>query len=278
MVAIPRALARILKANGGELRLKARVKRIVIRDGVARGVSMEDGEEIEADTVLSNASCIPTYMDLVGEEHLSKAFVRALKGYRVSIPSPIVYFGLSEKPPFRCHSAVLVGGLEKVNAYWDEYYAHGLMARIDDLPVGLTCPSLYDDTLAPEGRYAVSAILPSPYRLKYSNWDAEKPYFIEEVIASVERRAFPGFGSLVEFADMTTPLDFERELNLPEGAIYGLEMSVPTLGPFRASYRSPVVKGLYLTGASTNPGGGVPLVMMSGMFVSSLMVKDRAGA
>lgn len=274
MVAIPRAMARIVESNGGELRLKTRVKKIIVRDGTARGVELDDGEEVGARVVLSNASCIPTYMDLVGQEHLSRAFVRALKGYRVSIPCPIVYFGLKELPPFRCHSAVLVGGLEKVNAYWDEYFAQGLMARIDDLPVGLTCPSLYDDTLAPEGRYSVSAILPSPYRLKYSSWDREKPYFIEEVIASVERRAFPGFGSLVEFADMTTPLDFERELNLPEGAIYGLEMSVPTLGPFRASYRSPVVKNLYLTGASTNPGGGVPLVMMSGMFASSLIVKD----
>ncbi len=276
MVAVPRALARILEGFGGELRTGTRAEKIIEKDGKACGVRSAEGEDIAARVVLSNASCIPTYLQLVGEERLSKAFVRALKGYRVSIPAPIVYFGLRERPPFRCHSAVMVGGLEKVNAYWDEYYAHGLMARVDDMPVGLTFPSLGDDSLAPPGRYAVSALLPSPYRLKYDTWDRVKPYFIEEVIASIERRAIPGFGSMVEFAEMTTPLDFERELNLPEGAIYGLEMSVPHLGPFRASYRSPVMENLYLTGASTNPGGGVPLVMMSGMFATSLILRDMA--
>jgi phytoene desaturase len=276
MVAIPRALASILQGFGGELRMGAKVTKILTRGDKACGVRMQDGEEIPARTVISNVSCIPTYLELVGAEHLSKALVKALKGYRVSIPAPIVYFGLKERPPFRCHSAVMVGGLEKVNGYWDEYFAHGLMARIDDLPVGMTCPSIYDDTLAPPGKYAVSALMPGPYRLRYNSWDKEKPYFIQEVIASIERRAFPGFGSTVEFCDMTTPLDFERELNLPEGAIYGLEMSVPHLGPFRASYRSPVLGDLYLTGASTNPGGGVPLVMMSGMMVSSLVTKDMS--
>jgi len=74
----------------------------------------------------------------------------------------------------------------------------------------------------------------------------------------------PGFRGMIQDQDMRTPLDFERELLLPEGSIYGLEMSVPNLGPFRPSWRSPVIKNLYLAGASTNPGGGVPLVMNIG--------------
>ncbi len=274
MVAIPRALADIARANGSEIVTHSPVRSIIVKNGRALGVALQDGEEVPARMVISNASCIPTYLQLVGAEKLPGPLVKAIMGYRPSIPCPIVYFGLKEKPPFRCHSAVLIGDLDKVNAYWDEFYAKGLMARVDDIPVGLACPSLYDDTLAPKGKYAVSAILPSPYRLKYHSWDEVKPYFIEEVIRSVERRAFPNFGSMIEFADMTTPLDFERELNLPEGAIYGLEMSLTQLGPFRASWKSPVIENLYLTGASTNPGGGVPLVMTSGIMVSSLVKKN----
>ncbi len=274
MVAIPEALADITRKNGGELITKSMVRRIVVRNGKASGVELSDGEVIPARMVISNASCIPTYLKLIGADKLPWLLVKAIQGYRPSIPCPIVYFGLKEKPPFRCPSAVLIGTLEKINAYWDEIYAKGLMARIDDMPMGLACPSLYDDSLAPEGKYAVSAILPSPYRIKYHSWDEVKPYFVEEVIQSVERRAFPNFGSMVEFWDMTTPLDFERELNLPEGAIYGLEMSLTQLGPFRASWKSPVIENLYLTGASTNPGGGVPLVMTSGIIVSSLVKKN----
>ncbi len=273
MVAIPEALARIVESQGGEIKLNSPVKKITLRNKTAKGVVLENGEEIASKVVVSNASCIPTYMELVGRENLSPAFVKAIEGYRNSIPSPSVYLGLKEKPPMESHFTVLIGSLEQVNNYWDEYYAKGLMARADDMPFGICCPSLYDPSLAPEGKYAVSVVCASPYRLKYHHWDEVKSYFIEEVISSIERRAFPGFGSLVEFKDMTTPLDFERALNLPEGAIYGLEMSVTQLGPFRANWKSRVIDRLYLAGASTNPGGGVPLVMLSGMYASSLVLR-----
>jgi phytoene desaturase len=276
MGAIPAALARIAEANGAEIRLDTLVTRIPIREGRAAGVEIEGGETIPAKVVLSNASAIPTYLDLVGRENLPSRFSRAIEGYTLSIPAPMIYFGLKEKPEgIRSHFTVMVPPPGQLNAYWDEYYAEGLMPPIEDLPRGLICPSFTDPALAPPGKFSLGVLAAGPYRLKYHTWDEFKPDFIDEAMNNIDRTMLPGFRDLVEVRDMRTPVDFERELLLPEGSIYGLEMSLPNLGPFRPSWRSPVVDDLYLAGASTNPGGGVPLVMISGISASACIVRDK---
>lgn len=276
MGAIPAVMARIAEENGAEIRMNTLVTSINVAEGRASGVELSSGETIPARVVLSNASAIPTYLDLVGRENLPARFARAIEGYTLSIPAPMVYFGLSRKPEaIRCHFTVMVPPPEQLNAYWDEYYGQGLMPPVSDLPRGLICPSITDPDLAPPGKFSLGLLSAGPYKLKYNSWDEQKPGFIREVERDLERTVIPGFSGLVEERDMRTPLDFERELLLPEGSIYGLEMSVPNLGPFRPSWRSPVIRDLYLAGASTNPGGGVPLVMLSGIHASACIARDR---
>lgn len=276
MGAIPAAMARIAEDNGAEIRMNTLVTSILIDNGRAVGVELESGEKIPARVVLSNASAIPTYLDLVGRQNIPARFASAIEGYTLSIPAPMIYFGLKKKPEaIRCHFTVMVPPPEQLNAYWDEYYGEGLLPPFDDLPHGLICPSMTDPDLAPEGAFSMGVLAAGPYKLKYHTWDEAKPTFIDESVAFLERTMIPGLSGLIEDRDMRTPLDFERELLLPEGSIYGLEMSIPNLGPFRPSWRSPVIDDLYLTGASTNPGGGVPLVMISGINASACIVRDK---
>ena len=276
MGAVPEALARIARQAGAEIMMESLVTRIVVEGGRAAGVELADGTTIPARVVVSNASAIPTYLDLVGRQNLPPAFARAIEGYTLSIPAPMVYFGLSGKPEqIRSHFTVMVPPPEQLNAYWDEYYGAGLMPPIEDLPHGLICPGMTDPELAPPGKFSLGLLSAGPYRLKYGTWDDLKSGFISEAEKHLDRSVLPGVSSLIEERDMRTPLDFERELLLPEGSIYGLEMSLSNLGPFRPSWRSPVVKDLYLAGASTNPGGGVPLVMLSGINASACIVRDR---
>jgi phytoene desaturase len=276
MGAVPAALSRIATEAGAEIRMNELVTRIVIEGGRAVGVELDSGEVVRSDVVVSNCSAVPTYLDLVGRQHLPAAFARAVENYTLSIPAPMVYFGLSKKPEqIRSHFTVMVPPPEQLNAYWDEYYGEGLMPPLEDLPHGLICPSVTDPALAPEGKFSLGLLTAGPYHLKYGTWDDLKPGFISEAVTHLDRTLLPGVRSLVEEQDMRTPLDFERELLLPEGSIYGLEMSLPNLGPFRPSWRSPVIRGLYLAGASTNPGGGVPLVMISGINASACIVRDH---
>ncbi len=276
MGAIPEALARIAKESGAEIKTGSKVTRIITYGGRAVGVELENGEQVGAHVILSNASAMQTYLDLVGRENLPYSFARSIENYTLSIPAPMMYLALSEKPSeVRCHFTVMVPPPKQLNAYWDEYYAQGLMPPVFDLPHGLICPSMTYPDMSPPGKFSMAFLSAGPYRLKYGNWDKLRGSFIAEVISYLGRNFSAWIPTTVEKSHLRSPEDFERELLLPQGSIYGLEMSLPNLGPFRPSWRSPVIENLYLAGSSTNPGGGVPLVMLSGIHSSGCIVRDK---
>ncbi|MBU4240988.1 MAG: NAD(P)/FAD-dependent oxidoreductase [Actinobacteria bacterium] len=275
MIAIPKALRKVTERFGGEVRLNSLVDRILVKDGKAEGVRVAGGEEISARAVISNVHSRTTYLDLVGSEHLPYVVRRAVKNQPCSMPAPTFYMGLSEKmDSVRAHMTAVLTGRDKFDNLFPEFYDKGLLYRPDDGAFLVSCASHGDPDLAPEGKQVLSVIYIAPYRLKYHRWDDIADEWAWECIDSLEKRAFPGLRSKVEWMDSVTPVELERRLRLPEGAFFGLEMSGSNLGPFRPSYRSKAIDNLYLTGQCTNPGGGVPLVMISGISTSSLIVSD----
>ena len=275
MIAIPKALRKITERFGGEVRLNTLVDRILVKDGKATGVRVAGGEEISAKVVISNVHSRTTYLDLIGSEHLPYTVRRAVKRQPCSIPAPTFYMGLSEKmDSVRAHMTVLLTGRKKFDNLFPEFYDKGLLYRPDDGAFLISCASHGDPDLAPEGKQVLSVIYIAPYKLKYHRWDDIADEWAWECVDTLERRAFPGLSANVEWMDSVTPVELERRLRLPEGAFFGLEMSGPNMGPFRPNYRSRAIDNLYLTGQCTNPGGGVPLVMISGIAASSLIVND----
>ena len=275
MISIPKALRRIMEKFGGEVRFGSTVEKIIVKDGEAKGVRLAGGEEISARAVISNAHSRTTYLDLVGPEHLPYAVRRAVTRQPCSIPAPTFYLGLSEKlDSVRSHFTVVLTDRHKFDNVWHEFYDKGLLYRPDDGAFLVSCASHDDPDLAPEGKQVLSAIYIAPYKLKYHDWDDIADEWAWKCVDTLEKRAFPGLRSKVEWMDSVTPVELERRLRLPEGAFFGLEMSGGNMGPFRPNYRSRTIRRLYLTGQCTNPGGGVPLVMISGMAASSLVAKD----
>jgi phytoene desaturase len=277
MIAIPKALRKIAERFGCEVRTSSPVKRILVEDGRACGVRLKGSEEIRSRVVISNVHSRTTYLDLVGSEHLPYVVRRAVKRQPCSIPAPTFYVGLKEKmDSVRAHMTVLLTERRKFDDVWWEFYDKGLLYRPDDGSFLVSCASFEDEELAPPGKQVLSAIYVAPYRLKYHEWDDIAEEWTWDCIESLDRRAFPGLCSNVEWVDPVTPVELERRLKLPEGAFFGLEMSGSNMGPFRPGYRSKCVKNLYLTGQCTNPGGGVPLVMISGIAASSMLLRDWA--
>lgn len=148
------------------------------------------------------------------------------------------------------------------DAYWNRYRD----GRPPDRQFGLICwPTASDPSLAPEGRHVLALILQGPYRIRGREWDAEKPWFMEQIIAYLSDVALPGLAEHVEVAEMSSPLDYERKLLLPGGAFYGFQQDLSAQTVVRPSAKSHFIQGLYLSGASTHPGGGVPATIGSGM-------------
>ena len=114
-----------------------------------------------------------------------------------------------------------------------------------------------------------------PYDLEGTDWDREKQPFLERSIEYLTRNAVPGLADHVKVAEVITPLDYERRLLHPGGAIYGLQEDLSAQVVFRPNSRSRSISGLYLAGASTHPGGGVPVVIGSGIVAADLV--DRYG-
>lgn len=275
MIAIPKALRRIMEKFAGEIRFDSPVEKILVKDGAARGVRLASGEEITSRAVLSNVHSRSTYLELVGPEHLPYFTRRAVNNQPCSIPSPTFYMGLKQKmDSVRSHFTVLLTERRKFDGVWSDFYDKGLLYRPDDGSFLVSCASTEDESLAPAGGQVLSAICIAPYRLKYHQWDDIAQQWAWDNIESLEKRAFPGLSGNIAWMDPVTPVELERRLRLPEGAFFGLDMSPTNMGPFRPGYRSRAVRGLYLTGQCTNPGGGVPLVMISGINASSVLLND----
>jgi phytoene desaturase len=269
MGAIPGAISRVGQKLGMELRMGALVDKVIVRGGRACGVVLGDGTEITADVVVSNINAKRLYLNLVGEEHMNSLALRGIKSYPLSLSVPMMYLGLDAAPDLDAHHTIICASMEELNDYW---WNRHLKGKLPEKQFGLVCwPTKSDPALAPEGFHALNVILMGPYQLEGPNWDEIKKEFIDSSIRFLDDHVCPGIAEHVVYADLATPMDFERRLLHPEGAIYAVQQDLTAQAVFRPNARSRSVKGLYLAGASTHPGGGVPTCVGSGIIAAQLI-------
>jgi phytoene desaturase len=275
MISIPKALARVAQDFGAEVRLEAEVDSITLEGREARGVKMADGEVLTARAVISDTHSRYTYFNLLKDANLPGWVTRTVRRQPCSIPAPMFYVGLSERlDSVRAHMSLVAQKREKVDNVWTDFYDRGLLYRAAD-GMYLVIDATFDDPdLAPPGKQVLYIIYIGPYSLKYDNWDDIADEWAWECINYLDKRCYPGLASRVEWMDSVPPTELERRLNVAEGAFFGIEMSLPNMGPFRPNYRSRFIDRLYQAGQSANPGLGVPGAMISGMAVASLTLND----
>lgn len=272
MIAIPAAMRRVGEKHGMTVELNALVKRVIVRDGRAVGVALADGTEITADLVVSDINAKKLYLEMVGEEHLSNLVRKGVKSYEYSMSTPTIYIGVDYEPPLESHHTLATIPTEEMNNYWWDYYEAGRYPHEQWGIISWTSHS--DPNLAPPGHSVVILTLgPGPYTLEGTTWDKEKPDLMEKIINYYSKRYVPGLAEHVKVAEFSTPADYERRLLTPEGAIYALRQDVPHSICFRPAAKSKSIKGLYLVGASTHPGGGIPVVISSAMNADDLIEK-----
>ncbi len=272
MIGIPAALQRCGERFGMEVRLKTLVNKVLVRDGRACGVRLADGTEITASVVVSDINAKTLYLDLIGEEHLPWLTRIGIKSYEYAMAVPMLYLGVDYTPPLESHHTLATLPTAEINRYWWETYEKGRYPTEQQFGI-ISWTSHSDPALAPEGQHVIVLTLaPAPYRRSDGkSWDEIKPQLTEQIIDYYSTHYIPGLREHVKVALLATPLDFERNLRLPEGAIYALRQDITHETIFRPAAKSKSIAGLYLVGASTHPGGGVPTTIASGMIAADLI-------
>ena len=272
MGGVTQALANSARSRGAEIRTSAAVERILVKNGRASGIALVSGEEIPARAVISNADPKRTFLRLVGEEYLEGEFAAAVKAIKMEGCSMKINLALDGLPDFKCLPGTSLAPHHKTTIhlcptleYIERAYDDSKYGRPSERPMlEITIPTTYDSSLAPPGKHLMNVFLQyTPYSLSphvAPSWHALKESYADRVMEMIEEYA-PGFKNLVLHRHIVTPLDLEEQYGMTGGNIFHGEMSTDQLFFLRpvpgwAKYRTPI-RGLYLCGSGTHPGGGV---------------------
>jgi|TARA_B110000902_G_scaffold266589_1_gene354945 phytoene dehydrogenase-like protein len=268
MGAISNAIASAFKENGGEIRCNAGVQKILVKDGKAVGVVLENGDDLYADIVVSNMDAKRTFTKCMDKEDLPPGIYDKAKNFKIRGSSGKVNIALSGLPKFNGvpdnryinrGGQGFCGSLETMERAYD-CWKHGRWS--DDPFIEGIIPSAWDPTVAPPGQHWMSNFIQyCPSQLADGPWTPEKrDAFGQTVIDKIERYS-PGFKDLIVHMEVRTPFEIENEIGLTEGNIFQGELTIDQLlfnrpFPGYAQYRMPI-KNMYMCGSSTHPGGGV---------------------
>lgn len=264
--ALTKAMADAAREAGAEIRVGTDVSRILVNDGGVVGVLLADGAKLPAEAVISNADPKRTLLQLVDPVELEPGFLTRMRNYRCPGTVAKVNLALNAVPSFQgAISADLQGRIHIGPSidYLERAFDHSKYGEISAEPyLEVAVPSLADPSLAPPGRHVMSVYVQfAPYRLaKGADWNTQRDKLGDIVVKTLEQYA-PGISSSIEHRQVITPLDLEHEFALTGGHIFHGELALDQLFTMRpvlgwAQYRTPV-RGLYLCGAGTHPGGGV---------------------
>lgn len=268
MGAITKAMAQSCRDSGVEIRTGAEVRSINVRNGIATGVTLVDGSTIDAGIVVSNADPKRTFLGLLSPNDLQAEFRRQVQGIKMAGPCGKVNLVLSEEPrvngmpashsPAERSLFTLAPSLQQA----EDIYNQAMRGEVpDELWVDCVLASNVDPGLATAGKHVLTCFVQYlPYALRSGSWESERNRIGDKVVETIGRYA-PNVPRSVIARKVFTPLDLEQTFGITEGNIFHGDINLGQLFFLRplpgfAQYRTPV-RGLYLCGAGTHPGGGV---------------------
>ncbi|MGB9067665.1 MAG: NAD(P)/FAD-dependent oxidoreductase [Candidatus Acidiferrales bacterium] len=265
--AISNAIGDAAREAGAEIRTEAPVARILVAGGAARGVVLENGEEIHARAVSSSVDPNLTFLKFIESRELPGDFLEEVKRYKYRGSSAKVNFALDALPEFTCLPGAgrhLRGAMSisPSTEYLERAYDQAKYGEYSRRPyIDMVIPSLTDPSVAPPGKHVLSCFVQyAPYKLRSGTWDEQREAFGNTVIDTISEYA-PNLKKIIIDKQVLTPLDIERQTGLTEGNIFQGELSLEQLFFLRpvagwARYRTPI-RNLFMCGSATHPGGGV---------------------
>jgi phytoene desaturase len=277
--ALVAAFVRKFEEMGGTLQLNAEVERIDVekigKKRVAKGVTLKNGNVLEADLVVSNGDYASTYLNLVEKKHRKINRDALVKFRKQSMSIMVIYFGYKKAdgdPSLQHHNIILGPRYEELLT---DIFDRKILGP--DFSQYLHIPTLTDPSLAPEGHHAAYTLIPVPNNQSDLDWDEIGDEFCETVLRFLDERGhIPNLRERLVYKSFVTPNYFQDTLNSHMGNGFGVEPVLTQTAFFRPHNRSEDVSNLYLVGQGTQPGGGTPSVMMSAKMTAREIAKDFA--
>jgi len=261
LYAVPRALEKLCRELGVRFRYRASVSRIDADGGQARGVTLNDGTRLAADAVVCNADLPWAYKNLI--DPTVSRLPRAEK-LKYTSSAFMMYLGTRKKYPGLLHHNVVFGG-DYRGAFRDIFERFVVP---EDPAFYVNAPAHTDPSMAPEGKDSLYVLVPVPNREAKLDWKVEGPRVREKVLDRLAELGHADLRENIEVERHFTPDDYELTLNLERGSAFGLSHNFFQVGPFRPANVDPNVSNLFFVGASTQPGTGLPMVMLSAKLVA----------
>jgi len=252
-------MVKLIEGQGNSVRLNAEVTSIDVKDGHANSVTLANGEVINANVVVSNADAAWTYRKLIAPQHRRRWTNKRIDNLRYSMSLFVWYFGTKRQYPDVQHHTILLGS--RYEGLLTDIFKNKIVAK--DFSLYLHRPTATDTSLAPAGCDAFYVLSPVPHLASGTDWrTAAEPYrkAIEQYLSD---SILPGLKDEIATSFMLTPQDFQDKLNSINGAAFSLEPVLTQSAWFRPHNKSEEIDNLYLVGAGTHPGAGMPGVIAS---------------
>lgn len=265
--ALVQGLVDLVQGQGGTLLLNSPVSEVLVENDRACGVKLDDDLEIKSDIVVSNADSAWGYSNLLPKQQPKRWTKKKINSVNYSMSLFVWYFGTNKKFEDVDHHTILMG--PRYQGLLKDIFQKKILA--DDFSLYLHRPTATDASLAPDGCDAFYVLSPVPHLESDVDWETMSETYRKRIQTRLEETIMPGLSSSIATSKVFTPLDFRDRLNAPNGAAFGPEPLFTQSGWFRPHNVSEELEGLYLVGAGTHPGAGLPGVVTSAQVLDTVV-------
>ena len=261
MHAVPRALAAAAQKHGVVFKYNTTVTNVEVSNGRAKAVITESGERYECDAVILNPDLPVAYRELLGKTPVT------IKRLKYSPSCVTLLIGSRKKYDFAAHHNIHFGHS------WDGVFDELIKKKqlMSDPSILVTIPTHDDPNLAPPGKHSYYVLFPTPNLDSNIDWTKQAGPYRDQMIKTIEERGYTGFGDSIETEVMTTPLDWKNQ-GMEMGAPFASAHTFFQTGPFRPRNMAQGIENVVFAGSGTQPGVGVPMVLISGRLAAERIV------
>jgi phytoene desaturase len=261
------ALGRLMEEEGVEIRLGETVERVMLDGRRATGVVLAGGATLPADIVISNVDPLHLFTRMLPRGALPASVKLKLRAARLSMGLFLFYFGTKRQYPEVAHHTIWLGA--RYRELLDDIFNRGKLA--EDFSLYIHRPTATDPSFAPDGCDSFYALCPVPHLAAGIDWQTETPRLRDRIVAALEATILPGLSQEIVTEKVLTPENFAANYLSHQGTGFSIAPHFTQSAWFRFHNRAEGIQGLYLTGAGTHPGAGMPGVLCSAKVIDNLI-------